>query len=612
MDASRQIRAARVRSIFDRLPVSSLIAVINSALMTAVLDRGGASPKALIWFMSIAVVAAARMVTWRLYLRDALVSEHLDRWERAVVVGSLVSGALWGVGAVWLFPSDQASQWLWVFLIAGMCAGATALHAAHVPTALAFIIPASAPLAILLALQDSVQSLTASVMIVMFIITMFFTTFRFSRQFGEVFVLQLDLERRSRELDEVNLRLRSEIELHQGTEATLRQAQKMEALGHLTGGIAHDFNNLLTVITGNLDLIRRRAAGDEAILRLAASASHAAKRGAGLTGSLLSFARKQSLRPEPVDANALIEEFAPLLRRAVGEAVTLDLDLTSDASICYADAAHFQSAILNLAINARDAMAGGGRLLISTRNAELGGSEGVLDSDTHQGRAVVVCVRDNGAGMPPEVVAKAFEPFFTTKDVGKGSGLGLSQVHGFARQSGGYAVIESTPGEGTSVSIFLPALAYGAPVQARPTASPAPAAVGKALRVLLVEDDSAVLATLREQLALSGWEVIEAQDGKAALSLVESDPSIAALVSDVMMPGGVNGVDLARLAVQARPGLPVVLISGHTGAALTDNGAIEGEFELLAKPFTHVQLVERIRAAIAAHQAGARPTPIEG
>ncbi len=173
-------------------------------------------------------------------------------------------------------------------------------------------------------------------------------------------------------------------------------------------------------------------------------------------------------------------------------------------------------------------------------------------------------------------------------------------------------MIESTPGEGTSVSIFLPALAYGAPVQARPTASPAPAAVGKALRVLLVEDDSAVLATLREQLALSGWEVIEAQDGKAALSLVESDPSIAALVSDVMMPGGVNGVDLARLAVQARPGLPVVLISGHTGAALTDNGAIEGEFELLAKPFTHVQLVERIRAAIAAHQAGARPTPIEG
>jgi signal transduction histidine kinase/CheY-like chemotaxis protein len=510
-----------------------------------------------------------------------------------------------------MFPADETVQWLWIFLIAGMCAGAATLHAVHVPTALAYILPAGAPLALRLALAGRAPQMAAAAMIVVFLIAISFTVLRFSGQFAQVFSLQLDLEQRTRDLDEANTRLRAEIEDHRSTEATLRQAQKMEALGQITGGIAHDFNNLLTVITGNLDLIRRRAPENMVIVRLASAASHAARRGAELTGSLLSFARRQALHPEAIDTNGLIRDFAQLLRRAAGESVTLELDMAAEPSTGYADAAHFQSAVLNLVINARDAMAGGGTVTISTRSAELGGSEGVLDSDTHQGRAVVVCVRDTGVGMPADVMAKAFEPFFTTKDVGKGSGLGLSQVYGFARQSGGYATIDSSPGEGASVCIVLPALASGAPGQLRSAPAPMAATTERSLRVLLVEDDNDVLATIREQLAVSGWEVVAAQEAKTALALLESEADFAVLVTDVMLPGGVSGAELARLATTARPGLPVLLISGYPGTALAAQGAVDGEFEVLHKPFTHPQLVERILAATAGRQATA-PAPQAG
>jgi len=442
--------------------------------------------------------------------------------------------------------------------------------------------------------------LAAATMIVVFVIGIGFTILRFSRQFGQVFTLQLDLEQRTLDLDEANSRLRAEIEQHRSTEATLRQAQKMEALGQITGGIAHDFNNLLTVITGNLDLIRRRAPENQVVQRLATAATHAAKRGADLTGSLLSFARKQALRPELVDVNVLVRDFVQLLRRAAGETVTLELQLTADPATSYADAAHFQSALLNLVINARDAMPGGGRLLISTHSispdeATVGGARG----------GIVVRVSDTGTGMAPAVAARAFEPFFTTKDVGKGSGLGLSQVYGFARQSGGYSVIESKPGEGTLVSIVLPVRAPGAEVDGEAAASRPGQAADGPVRVLLVDDDLEVLSTLRQQMVLGGWSVVPAQDGPTALALLEADPTITILVTDVMMPGGVTGIDLARAAAEMRAGLPILLISGNPGAALDHDGADGGEFALLRKPFSHQELIERVLAAITARQDAA-------
>jgi signal transduction histidine kinase/ActR/RegA family two-component response regulator len=608
VDEYTQVRAARVRSVYERLTGASLITVVNGALMASVLEWRVSSLWPWVWLGLVVLLAVARVASGRAYLRDARAADRLHAWETIVVAGSFLSGVLWGIGAAWLFPADEAGQWLWIFLIAGMCAGAATLHAAHAPTAVAYIAPAGAPLALRLALIGRAPQLAAAAMIVVFVIATAFTILRFSRQFGQVYSLQLDLEQRTLDLDEANSRLRAEIEQHRSTEATLRQAQKMEALGQITGGVAHDFNNLLTVITGNLDLVRRRAPENEVVQRLATAATHAAKRGADLTGSLLSFARKQALHPELVDVNALVRDFAQLLRRAAGESVTLELQLAADPSTSYADAAHFQSALLNLVINARDAMPGGGRLSISTHNTSL--HEAAVDDV--QG-AIVVRVSDTGTGMAPGVAARAFEPFFTTKDVGKGSGLGLSQVYGFARQSGGYAKIESKAGEGTSISLVLPARRARAPVDDDAGASgPRGLAADGPVRVLLVEDDLEVLSTLRQQMVLGGWSVVPAQDGLTALALLEADPAITVIVTDVMMPGGVSGIDLARGASRMRPGLPILLISGNPGAALDDNGAGELEFDLLRKPFSHQELIERVLAAVAAQSGGAAVLQVGG
>jgi signal transduction histidine kinase/CheY-like chemotaxis protein len=602
VDAAAQIRTARVRSIYERLTATSVITVVNGALMVAVLEARARSPWPWLWLGLVAALAVARIASERSWRRDRRPNDRLRRWEAIAVVGSLLSGALWGLGSAGLFPGDEAGQWLWIFLIGGMCAGAATLHAAHAPTALAYILPACAPLALRLALVGRAEQAAAAAMIVVFLAAISFTVLRFSRQFGQVFGLQLDLEQRTGDLDRANARLRAEIEDHRSTEATLRQAQKMEALGQITGGIAHDFNNLLVVIGGNLDLIRRRAPDSEVIQRLAAAAAHAAKRGADLTGSLLSFARKQALHPEAVDVNDLVRDFAQLLRRAAGDAVTLEFDLAADPSTSYADAAHFQSAVLNLVINARDAMPSGGRVLIATRNA-------MLDDG---GSAVLVSVKDSGEGMSAEVAARAFEPFFTTKEVGKGSGLGLSQVYGFARQSDGHARIDSAPGEGATVSLVLPVrVADGVPEPANPGGG-RPAAPDKPVRVLLVEDDPAVLSTLSEQLLTIGWSVAAARNAQAALALLSADPTIDILVTDVMMPGGMSGVELARLATRTREALPTLLISGYPGAALEAAGADAREFDLLHKPFSQQELSERVLAAIAMRRAGPTLTQAVG
>ena len=597
VEVSSQSRAARVRSIYERLTATSVITVVNGALIVAVLEWRAASPWPWLWLGLVAALAVARIASGRAWRRDPQALDRLPRWEAIAVAGSLLSGALWGLGSAGLFPADETGQWLWIFLIGGMCAGAATLHAAHAPTALAYILPASAPLALRLALAGRPEQSAAAAMIVVFLVAIAFTVFRFSRQFGQVFTLQLDLEQRTLDLDKANARLRAEIEDHKGTEATLRQAQKMEALGQITGGIAHDFNNLLTVIAGNLDLIRRRAPDNEVIQRLTAAATHAAKRGADLTGSLLSFARKQALHPETVDVNALVRDFAQLLRRAAGETVVLEFDLAANPSTSYADAAHFQSAVLNLVINARDAMPSGGSVLISTRN-------GALDDGR---RAIIICVRDSGTGMSAEVAARAFEPFFTTKEVGKGSGLGLSQVYGFARQSGGHARIESAPRKASPSPCCFPPAPPASRSRAATSRAPRLAAVDGPVRVLLVEDDLDVLSTLREQMLMVGWSVVPAQNGRTALTLLSADPAISILVTDVVMPGGMSGVELARLAARARVGLPTLLISGYPGAALEEAGADAHEFDLLHKPFSQQELTERVLAAIAAQRTGGPP-----
>jgi signal transduction histidine kinase len=452
LDIDTEIRRARLHSVFERLCGTSLITIANAALMTAVLEATGASKGPWIWLVLVGALAATRLMSLRAYNRRGQGSTNVRAWEIVTILGALLSGLLWGGGAILLFPADETTQLLWVFVIGGMCAGAASFHAAHLPTALAFIGPAALPLVVLSAIQNSPQRIGAAAMLMIFIMALTFTARNFNRHFEQTLRLRF-------ELDDTNQRLRKEIEDHRSTEEHLRQAQKMEAVGQLTGGIAHDFNNLLTVITGSLELILRQATGNETITRLATAAERAAERGARLTASLLSFARKQPLSPEPLEINTLIREFAPLLQRAVGETARINLALTSSAPEANIDAAHCQSALLNLVINARDAMPAGGQLTVATQIVTLSASELTSNPDARPGEFVDISVRDGGSGMTPEVVARAFDPFFTTKDLGKGSGLGLSQVYGFARQSGGHAAIKSTLGEGTLVSIFLPTVA---------------------------------------------------------------------------------------------------------------------------------------------------------
>jgi signal transduction histidine kinase/DNA-binding response OmpR family regulator len=358
-------------------------------------------------------------------------------------------------------------------------------------------------------------------------------------------------------------------------EEQLAQARKMEAVGQLTGGVAHDFNNLLTVVLGNIDIMSRKQEDEARRARRIDAVRQAAERGRDLTKQLLAFSRRQHLRPVSLNVNTLIEAFTPLMRQAVGEAVTLELDLDTDALCAHVDPTQLETALLNLAVNARDAMPEGGTLRLSTRR---------------QGPHVVIEVRDTGVGMSPEVRARVFEPFFTTKEVGKGSGLGLSQVYGFVRQSDGEVHLDSTPGKGTTFALWLPATEQPLEVQAevhRPSVIE-----GGSERILLVEDDPTVLTLTLDMLAGLGYRVATATNAAEALEIIQSEAEIDLLFTDVVMPGGVSGVSLARTARDLRPGLRVLLTSGFVG-----EGAVleTAEFPLLDKPYETVLLAAKLR-----------------
>ncbi|OLE33646.1 MAG: hybrid sensor histidine kinase/response regulator [Alphaproteobacteria bacterium 13_1_20CM_3_64_12] len=378
--------------------------------------------------------------------------------------------------------------------------------------------------------------------------------------------------------------------------AALAQAQKMEAVGQLTGGVAHDFNNLLTVITNSLDLLETRLRPDPQTRRIIDSAQRAAERGARLTEQLLAFSRRQPLRPEINNINALIEGFEAVLRRACPEPIELEMALDPRPLAANIDSAQFETALLNLIVNARDAMPKGGSVRISTGRRKLGAAEAKAMSELPPGDYVTVGVADTGEGMAPEVVSRVFEPFFTTKEVGKGSGLGLSQVYGFVTQSGGHVAIDSKPGAGTTVTLYLPA----APAVAagRSASDPHATTTPPVGRILIVEDDPEVLDVTVEMLRTLGWEVLTAPDAPSGLSVLRRDADIDVLFSDIVMPRGMNGVELAREARRLRPELRVLLASGYPASALpAGNGAgEEDEFPFLSKPYRASELARKLRA----------------
>ncbi len=382
-------------------------------------------------------------------------------------------------------------------------------------------------------------------------------------------------------------------------EETLRQSQKMEAVGQLTGGIAHDFNNLLTGISGSLELLEARLAQGRVreLDRYIQVAQGAAKRAAALTHRLLAFSRRQTLDPKPTDINRLVRGMDELIRRTIGPSVALTLDgAAAGLWTTLVDRNHLENALLNLCINARDAMPDGGSLVIAAGNHVFDDHDG-RELDLAAGQYVSLTVSDTGGGMTPEVIARAFDPFFTTKPLGEGTGLGLSMVYGFARQSGGAARIVSELGRGTSVSLYLPRHLGAHEVNEEPEL--ARALPGEGEKVLLVDDEPSVRLLITETLEELGYDWLEAADGAAALKFLQSTRRIDLLITDVGLPGGMNGRQLADAALVARPALKVLFITGYAETAVIGNGSLQPGMHIVTKPFALETLGRRIKEIIA-------------
>jgi signal transduction histidine kinase len=378
----------------------------------------------------------------------------------------------------------------------------------------------------------------------------------------------------------------------------LAQAQRLEAIGQLTGGVAHDFNNLLTVVIGNLELISRARGDPQKVERLAQSAMIAARRGEHLIRQLLTYARRQINHPQTVDLNHLITNTQNLMRGVIGERIEVVSRLSPALVPVQVDPAQFETAILNLAINSRDAMAEGGRITIETSNVTVDAQHSAADPEVTPGPYVMIAVSDSGAGMTPAVQARAFDPFFTTKEVGKGSGLGLSQVYGFAKTAGGHVKIYSEIGIGTTVKLYLPQSSDRLAWSERADKTASLQSTGGCETILLVEDDQDVLAVTAENLRELGYEVVTAIDAERAMEILKGDQPIDLLFSDVIIPGGTNGAQLAVTARHVRPQLKVLLGSGYAAAALSLEHGLPDNLDVVGKPYQRDELAKKLRLAI--------------
>jgi signal transduction histidine kinase/ActR/RegA family two-component response regulator len=441
-----------------------------------------------------------------------------------------------------------------------------------------------------------------AVVIVLFLVSSMHSAFRdFAESETKRKRLNEELETRVRErtvaLEEANQRLRDEAASLAAAEARIRQMQKMEAVGQLTGGIAHDFNNMLAVIVGSLDIAKRQLQVDPAKCeRFIANALDGAQRGAQLTSRLLAFSRLQPLDPRPLDANKLVRETSELLRRSLGENIHLETVLVDDLWRIFADAPQLESTLINLCVNSRDAMPDGGSLTLRTANVHLDNTDGpggIGQSGDH----VAIIVHDTGCGMSPEVLARAFDPFYTTKAPGQGTGLGLSQVYGFVRQSGGHIGIDSQPGVGTTVSIHLPRYVGSGQSEAAPSAKIPPSVLGNKEVILVVEDEDRVRTMTVEALRDLGYNVISASGAQQALDELDAIPHLHLVVTDVVMPG-MNGPALADHIKTLRPSVKVLYTTGYARNAVLSDSMLDREVGILQKPFTIDQLRLRVRQAL--------------
>jgi PAS domain S-box-containing protein len=387
-----------------------------------------------------------------------------------------------------------------------------------------------------------------------------------------------------------------DVTLQRAAEAQLRHAQKMDAVGQLTGGVAHDFNNILTVITGTIGILQEAVTDRPELVSIARLIDDAAERGAQLTRHLLAFARKQPLQPREIDVNALVLEAAKLLRPTLGEHIEIQSELAGETWPAMVDPNQLTTAVINLSLNARDAMPAGGKLTLETRNVYLDETYAGMHSEVAAGNYTMIAVSDTGAGITPENLEKVFEPFFTTKEIGKGTGLGLSMVFGFVKQSGGHLKIYSEVGHGTSVKLYLPRATGLENTGFEAAITPAPEGGHETL--LVVEDDSMVRQYVITQLKSLGYVTLEAANAPQALAIIDGNPAIDLLFTDVIMPGPMNGRQLADEALRRRPGLKTLFTSGYTENAIMHHGRLDPGVHLLAKPYRKPELARMIRLAL--------------
>ena len=589
-DAARAVRVESIRAVYRHLPLTLGVSAVNVLIVAASLAPQVPHRRLAAWLGAFAVMAALRTVVWSRFMRLADAAMAAPRWTAAALGGALASGLIWGTVSLWLMPTAPPYPLFVAFVIGGMSAGAVTVNATHLLMVVAFILPAVLPLAARLALDGGRLGTAMALMTVLYAVALVVTARRYAEAFADSVRARFALAERTAELAEANARLRAEVAERATAEAALRQSQKMEAIGSLTAGVAHDVNNVLMVVRGAADVLRRRLAHAPGHLRQITAILRATERGAALTRRLLAFARQEALRPDVVDVDALLRSVSGLLGATLGEAVRIALDLTADLPPVFVDRAGLDHVVINLAINARDAMPAGGTLTFRTSRADIAPG----DAELAAGSYVVIDVCDTGSGMTEKVRARAFDPFFTTKPSGRGSGLGLSQVYGLLRQSGGTARISSVPGGGTTVRLFLPvARPDQAPREQAPEPLDAMSGGPAAPRhLVLLEDEDLVREVVAEMLSGAGYRVSAFAQAADALGRIEADPSVAMLITDLGLPD-LDGEEVGRRTRQMRPALPVLFITGYNEA-----GRLDGERWQLRKPFGEAELLEAAAQAL--------------
>ena len=419
------------------------------------------------------------------------------------------------------------------------------------------------------------------------------------RKDGSTFPMELSVGEAKQDGESIFVGIVHDLTARKHTEEQLRQSQKMESVGQLSGGIAHDFNNLLTVMIGNAEYLGEQLKSREDLRRIADDICRSGERGAELTQRLLAFSRRQFLQPLAIDCHELLDSMHKLLRRTLRENIEIVTAFDPGGIFAFADRAQLESAVLNLALNAQDAMPAGGKLTLGTDVVVIDGQDPDAHPEVSPGEYALIAVTDDGEGMTPEVIGRVFEPFYTTKEVGKGSGLGLSMVYGFAKQSNGHVSIYSEPGLGTTVRLYLPRV--GAAVSASPDQDTDEQAVPRGRETILIaEDDPFVRASVMRRLESLGYKVISAVAGDDALAKLGAHPEVDMLFTDIIMPGGMSGWELADRARQLRAGLPVVFSSGYALETLVEKGLASERSIVLTKPYRKAELARRIREALAA------------